>query len=99
MWLDDVALPANPYSGKFPRDGAQHRVRIEAPGHLVRSEFIVFERDDTRAYTLEPEPVVPPRAKGTAPVRPVATSRDSKEKPAATAPAATRAIDENNPFR
>lgn len=99
MWLDDVALPTNPYSGKFARDGAQHRVKIEAPGHLVRSEFIVFERDDTRSYTLEAEPAEPPRAKGAAPVRPVATARDAKDKPAATATAATRAIDENNPFR
>jgi serine/threonine-protein kinase len=46
FFLDDAPLPTNPFSSRFPRDGAAHRLRIEAPGHTTRHELLSFDRPE-----------------------------------------------------
>lgn len=44
IFVDGNELGITPVTGKRPRDGAMHLVRIEAPGHDVREEQIAFDR-------------------------------------------------------
>jgi serine/threonine-protein kinase len=46
IFLDDAPLPSNPFTSRFPRDGAAHRIRIEAPGHASRSELVSFDKPE-----------------------------------------------------
>ena len=42
--LDGAALP-NPFDGHFPRDGARHRLSVEAPGLVPEQRNLSFDRD------------------------------------------------------
>lgn len=46
IFLDDAPLATNPFSSRFPRDGAAHRVRVEAPGHATKTELISFDQPE-----------------------------------------------------
>ena len=43
--LDGAALPSNPFDGKAARDGALHRVQVEANGFLPLTRIVVFDKD------------------------------------------------------
>ncbi|WXB11127.1 serine/threonine protein kinase [Pendulispora albinea] len=48
--LDGVPFSGN---GQLPRDGASHRLEIDAPGFKPESDYVVFDRDDfSLTYTL-----------------------------------------------
>lgn len=55
VFIDNAALDALPYEGRFPRDGASHTIRAEAPGHVGESKIVVFNRDVDIIFTLLPE--------------------------------------------
>jgi serine/threonine-protein kinase len=59
LFLDDAPLPSNPFSSRFPRDGAAHRLRVEAPGYATRNELISFDKPE---ITLEISLATEPRA-------------------------------------
>ena len=52
LFLDDVPLETNPFTGKFPADGARHLIRVEAAGHATQKEFARFEEDLTLEFDL-----------------------------------------------
>jgi len=57
LFLDDAPLPSNPFSSRFPRDGAAHRLRVEAPGYTTRHELISFDKPEiTLEIPLATEP-------------------------------------------
>jgi serine/threonine-protein kinase len=43
--IDDGPLLANPHTGEVAADGLQHRIRIEAPGHVERVRVVPFAED------------------------------------------------------
>lgn len=53
LFLDDAALDSNPFSGKFRPDGARHWIRVEAPGHRVQKELVLFDDDLSIEIDLE----------------------------------------------
>jgi serine/threonine-protein kinase len=55
FFLDDTPLPGNPFAGKFPRDGASHRLRIEAPGFATTHQLVLLDGDRDLAIDLVPE--------------------------------------------
>jgi serine/threonine-protein kinase len=56
LFLDEAPLHANPFSGRFPLDGAGHRLRAEAEGYLPKTTIVQFDRDAALELELEPEP-------------------------------------------
>ncbi len=54
--IDGAALPSNPFDGKFMKDGAVHRIQIEAAGFLPLTRLLVFDRDQTVDLALQPRP-------------------------------------------
>ncbi|WP_394829845.1 serine/threonine protein kinase [Pendulispora albinea] len=42
IFMDDIPLGRNPFTGKFLRDGASHRVRVEALGFVARATHVEF---------------------------------------------------------
>jgi serine/threonine-protein kinase len=50
VFLDDVPLNGNPATGSFVKDGASHRIRVEAPGYVAKRDFVVF---DTGNVTMD----------------------------------------------
>ncbi|EYF05766.1 serine/threonine protein kinase [Chondromyces apiculatus] len=53
LFLDDVGLGANPFTGRFPADGARHLVRVEAQGYATQKEFAQFGDDVSMEFDLE----------------------------------------------
>ena len=54
--VDGAALPSNPFDGKFVKDGAVHRVQVEAPGFSGQSRIVVFDKDVSFEVSLSPRP-------------------------------------------
>lgn len=54
IFLDDVAVPSNPFAAKFPRDGTGHRIRAEAAGYTPDARLVVFDRDVRVEIALSP---------------------------------------------
>lgn len=54
IFLDDAALPQNPFSTKLGRDGAGHRVRVSAEGYAPEARFVVFDQDKKLSFALHP---------------------------------------------
>jgi hypothetical protein len=52
--VDDVPLGSNPYIKKFPRDGAKHTVRAEAPGYTPELQELVADINKTVNIQLKP---------------------------------------------
>ena len=62
-------MASNPASGKRPRDGAVHVVRVEAPGYEPREEQVTFDRSllvtlELRASGAAPADNPPTRPQG-----------------------------------
>ncbi|HSN96792.1 MAG TPA: protein kinase, partial [Candidatus Nanopelagicales bacterium] len=53
IYLDDVELDSNPFTGRFPADGLRHLVRVVASGRATQKEFANFEHDVTLEFDLE----------------------------------------------
>jgi serine/threonine-protein kinase len=47
IMFDDAPLSASPATGRFRRDGARHHLRVEAPGYLPHSEWVVLDSSQT----------------------------------------------------
>lgn len=76
LYVDDAPLADNPARAPFPRDGRQHTVRAEAPGHAQKEISVAFDSPSLAVdIALDAEPKVPsPSAhKGVAPARPHGT--------------------------
>lgn len=63
--VDGSELPKNPFDGKFIKDGATHRIEMQAPGHMPNRRMIVFDADIDLNVTLYlaakgPSPAAPP---------------------------------------
>jgi eukaryotic-like serine/threonine-protein kinase len=103
IFVDDAPLPSNPFTGRFPRDGVLHRVRVEALGYATGNELLAFERDAARTITLTELLDAAPGAKVGQPGKTPVAPHDGKTRPptSATAPATapTRTIDDHNPFK
>jgi serine/threonine protein kinase len=56
FFLDDAPLPGNPFVGRFPRDDASHRLRVEASGHAPQTLLVRLEEDQKLTLKLTPEP-------------------------------------------
>jgi hypothetical protein len=54
--VDGAALPANPFEGKFLKDGAVHRIQVEAAGFLPQSRLSIFDKDLEYQIALQPKP-------------------------------------------
>jgi len=54
--LDEGAPVENPFAGKFPRDGKEHALRIEADGYVAKTRQIVFDKDVVLDVALDKEP-------------------------------------------
>lgn len=73
LFVDDAPLADNPARAPFPRDGRQHTVRAEAPGHAPKEISVAFDSPSLAVdIALDAEPKIPsPSAhKGAAPARP-----------------------------
>ncbi len=53
LFLDGRPLPTNPFSGEFPKTGATHVLRAEAPGFSTLVEPLTFARDAMLDLTLQ----------------------------------------------
>jgi hypothetical protein len=53
LFLDDTALPSNPFSGRFRRDEKPHVLRVEADGHTTTQHPLSFASDQTLEVALE----------------------------------------------
>ncbi len=54
IWIDGQATTGNPATGRRPRDGAIHIVRVEAPGHEPKEEQLSFDRSLFVTFDLRP---------------------------------------------
>jgi serine/threonine-protein kinase len=44
IFLDDAQLPSNPVTSSFPKDGAAHMLRVEAPGYEKKTQLVTFDQ-------------------------------------------------------
>jgi serine/threonine-protein kinase len=56
LFLDGAPLDGNPASRRVPRDGSEHTLRAEAPGHLPATRTITFDKDFHIELALEMDP-------------------------------------------
>jgi eukaryotic-like serine/threonine-protein kinase len=56
IFVDDVALPSNPYEAERPRDARSHVIRVEAPGYEPRSSRVAFSAPVQMHVELVPSP-------------------------------------------
>jgi serine/threonine-protein kinase len=103
--VDGKPLGSNPASGKRPRDGAMHVLRIEAPGHEPREESIAFDR--SLLINIELHAIAAqrsgPSAGGDEAPGPSATSRSGRSTRGRPAPRPHgpngKALDPENPYQ
>lgn len=53
IFLDGARLPSNPYAGKFPADGAGHKLHAEAENYRSAGQIVTFDRDAAIELVLE----------------------------------------------
>ena len=60
--FDGSPLPAqpSPFEAKFPKDGAVHRITIEATGFHPQSRMVVFDKDQSMDFILSSKKGQPP---------------------------------------
>jgi serine/threonine-protein kinase len=57
IYLDDVLLAGNPVIQSFPRDGAPHALRVEAPGHVTKQSKVFLDSSSVIVdVDLDPTP-------------------------------------------
>ncbi len=104
LFLDDAPLPANPFNDRFVRDGATHRLRVEAPGYRSKTQLVSFKGDRVRVdVALDAEPAVarPTYYARPQPPPPAAAPKPAPapEPPHALTPAPHVAIDTTDPWK
>jgi serine/threonine-protein kinase len=62
IFVDDRPVSGNPATLDVHADGSRHTVRAEAPGHAVRRQEIVYDRDQALLLTLDELPRAPSAA-------------------------------------
>jgi eukaryotic-like serine/threonine-protein kinase len=74
--VDGSELPSNPFEGKFIRDGAAHRIEMQAPGFVPQRRMLVFNSDLDLEVTLyiAQKPAAPSAAITAVPTAPAATT-------------------------
>ncbi|MDI1481017.1 serine/threonine-protein kinase [Polyangium sp. y55x31] len=77
IFLDGAHLPTNPFTGKFPADGASHRVHAEARDHRSAAQIVTFDKDAKIELVLEPK-------SGAVQANNTTTGEEPPEEPAAT---------------
>jgi eukaryotic-like serine/threonine-protein kinase len=88
LYLDNVLLPTNPATAKYPRDGKPHQLRAEAVGFVTKTQNITFDSPRVNvAITLDrdPRPATPARATPT-PKEPAAAHLQPAAAPHPAAP-------------
>jgi len=50
--VDGSPLPSSPFEGKFMKDGAVHRITVEAAGFYPQSRMVVFDKDQRMDFIL-----------------------------------------------
>lgn len=102
IFIDDVLVTGNPYTGNFLRDTANHRVRVEADGHQTEKRLVAFD-DTSKEIEIElsekPTPgVYRPRPPRTATPAVTATSTATATQPKGPGKPPKRELDKNNPY-
>lgn len=108
IFIDDTPVDGNPYTGTFIRDAANHRLRVEADGHVTDKRLISFD-DATKSVTVElsektagvryPRPIAKtptPTNTATATVAPATATAASSQKGPGKPP--KRELDKTNPY-
>jgi hypothetical protein len=93
--IDDGPLLENPHVGDVEADGLQHRIRIEAPGHVMRTRVVTFADDVDVEVSLKRS-----EQRGAAPRRappPRSTSNPAGARPRPAGPP-KRELDPGNPW-
>ncbi len=62
--LDDMQIDRLPFAASFPKDKAGHKLTVEAPGFVTKSQVVVFDRDLDLSITLVPAGEVAKPAQG-----------------------------------
>jgi hypothetical protein len=79
LFFDDAPLEGNPFDGKFPKDGAVHRLRAEAEGYVSKVQVVTLDRDVKIDLSLDADagatPATPKKA-AAAPARPAPKPTD-----------------------
>ncbi len=86
IWIDGQLAPENPATGRRPRDGAMHVVRVEAPGHETKEEQLAFDRSLFVTVELRPAAVAPTVTAAAPTGTPTAASAPSVTTPHAPSP-------------
>jgi serine/threonine-protein kinase len=87
LFWDDQPIGRGAFHGRFPKDGAAHVLRAEAPGHRPRSFDLLADRDRALDVTLTAEPRARAAPAGAAPKRPdAAPPAAERPAPASAAP-------------
>ncbi|HTJ82385.1 MAG TPA: serine/threonine-protein kinase [Polyangiaceae bacterium] len=105
IYIDDIEVPGNPYSGSFPRDAANHRIRVEADGFVGDKRLVTFD-EPAKDIVVE---LAEKAAAGPRPLtRGAATTTAASAAPAPSAAATSgstgpgkppkRQLDPNNPY-
>ncbi len=89
LFLDDTALPSNPFAGRFKRDDKPHVLRVEADGHTAAQRSLTFASDQTLEIALERAEAPKDRPTGTLP--------DAVPRPPTKPP--PKALDGDDPWR
>ncbi|HVK70537.1 MAG TPA: hypothetical protein VM694_39055, partial [Polyangium sp.] len=102
LFLDGAHLPTNPFTGKFPADGASHRVHAEARDHRSAAQIVTFDKDTKLELVLEPKSGAAQASNTTGddpPEEPAATpTPPPSPAPAATNTRAKRKLGDADPF-
>jgi serine/threonine-protein kinase len=100
LFLDDEPLGESPFKGRFPRDGAVHRLRVEAPGFVTMHDTVIFDKDrflDLRlARQSEPETNPASSAAPLSPAQPAASAGHFNWVPSRWEK--RRRLDQKNPY-
>ncbi len=103
IFVDGQAEGGNPASGKRPRDGAMHVVRVECPGYEPREEQIAFDRSLFVTIDLRPtdKPATQPVAQPQPPPPPNVVNRRSvggSSRPTPPRGKGASGLDTENPY-
>lgn len=69
LFVDGASVATNPMEMTVRKDGAKHTIRAEAPGHVEKSQDLIFDGDKEVLLVLEQAPVAAPSETKPAPVR------------------------------
>jgi hypothetical protein len=61
--IDGEQMPSNPFTTRFPRSAATHRVRATAPGYTPKERLVSFADNVMLDLSLIPIPADPPAAR------------------------------------